>query len=125
VFGGGRIEVEKLRRAVEHFRTVGIHHLGDDIPPMTAAASGAVTAGRRIVHTRDQREQQAAVARVVRDVRRRHRDSEIEMVVGVTVDRLGRIHPFGGGETDGRLIVAAIDAMKEFVAHNVEKRYDH
>jgi hypothetical protein len=122
VFGGGRIEVEKLRLAVEHFRTVGVHHLGDDIPPMAADAPGAAAG---FVHTRDRREQQAAVARVVRDVRHRHREGEIEMVVGFTIDRLGRVHPFGGGETDGRLVEAAIDAMKEFVAHNVEKRYDH
>jgi hypothetical protein len=122
VFGGGRIEAEKLRLAVEHFRTVGIHHLGADIPPMAADAPRAAAG---IVHTRDRREQQAAVARVVRDIRHRHREGEIEMVVGATVDHLGRIHPFGGGETDGRLVEAAIDAMKEFVAHNVEKRYDH
>jgi hypothetical protein len=125
VFGGGRIEAENLRLAVEHFRTVGVHHLGDGIPPLAADASGAVTAGPRIVHTRDRHGQQAAVARVLRDVRHRHREGEIAMVVGATVDHLGRIRPFGGGETDGRLVEAAVDAMKEFVIANVERRYDH
>jgi hypothetical protein len=125
VFGGGRIEVEKLRRAVEYFRTVGVHQLSDNIPPMAAGAPRAANAGPGFVHTRDRHGQQAAVARTMREVRRRHRDSEIEMVVGVTVDRLGRIHPFGGGETDGRLIEAAVDAMKDFVIANVERRYDH
>jgi hypothetical protein len=125
VFGGGRIEAEELRRAVEHFRTVGVHHLGDGIPPLAAGAPRAANAGPGFVHTRDRHGQQAAVARVLRDVRQRHREGEIAMVVGATVDHLGRIRPFGGGETDGRLVEAAVDAMKEFVIANVERRYDH
>ena len=124
VFGGGRIEVEKLRLAVEHFRTVGVHHLGENIPLLAADAQRAVTAGRRIVHTRDQREQQAAVARAMREVRHRHHEGEIEMVVGFTIDRLGRIHPFGGGETDSGFVEVAIDALKEYLTNTGERRYD-
>ena len=108
VFGGGRIEVEKLRLAVEHFRTVGVHHLGENIPLLAADAQRAVT----------------AVARAMREVRHRHREGEIEMVVGFTIDRLGRIHPFGGGETDSGFVEVAIDALKEYLTNTGERRYD-
>ena len=125
LFGGGKAEENNLRRGVEYLRSVGIQELCGGTPLKTIDASGTLEVSPTIGHTRDRREQQAAVARVVRDVRHRQRDSEIEAIVGFTIDSHGQIHPFGGGETEGRLLEAAIDAMKNFIHTNGEKRYDH
>ncbi len=124
LFGGGRTEEQNWVLGAEFLSSKeGLAQIVD-MPAPAADPITAVTLGPGMVHTRNPEEQQAAVAAAVREVLRRYRDGEIQMAIGITVDHLGRMHPFGGGETDGRLVEAAIDVLKKFISQLPEKRYD-
>jgi hypothetical protein len=120
LFGGGQAEEQNV--VMEVLGTKGLAQIFD-MPAPVADPMAAVGLSPGVTHTRNPQEQQAAVARAVREVRRRYRDGEIEVVIGFTVDQLGRVRPFGGGESGGPLIEDGIEALKEYVSKG-EKRYD-
>jgi hypothetical protein len=122
LFGGGQAEEQNVVMAAEFLGTKGLAQIFD-MPAPVADPMAAVGLSPGVTHTRNPQEQQAAVARAVREVRRRYRDGEIEVVIGFTVDQLGRVRPFGGGESGGPLIEDGIEALKEYVSKG-EKRYD-
>lgn len=122
IFGGGKTEEQNWLLGADFLRVAGITAI-TGAPAIAEDALQPVRVESGLVHTRDPGDQQAAVGQAIREVRRRHRGGEIEMVVGFTVDYLGRIRPFGGGETEGRLIERGVDKLKEFIGH-LEKRYD-
>lgn len=120
---GGQTDRATLYGGLEYLRAYGI-------PAMLGEPQGwhndveITLADRAVVHTRNSREQQAAVARAVRTISDRYLSGDVQFLLGVTIDKNGLIEIFGGGETDGRLIDTSMDVLRSFV-EKLEKRYDH